>query len=331
MSVSDILYIKTQMVTGFEALSKKAYPVIIYDSRFSHFYRMVSFYVAFNVVRFQMSWLFLACCFQRATFSNLHPGFDDVVFNVICCSMLPDVTFNVAMLPITCTTLKNNEANIPHKTVVIPGYCYIILQKLTSVCHQFCSYIQRSHVAYVQADFGNVTHNIPCCLMFTRFLATLFSTYHVGLNCGCFFQLSSIFGCLAKKSHLISTFGILVRISMLSAKYGSLTEYFHLSSKFGCLVKNAHLTATFASLVRISMLSGKYGSLTEYFHLSSKSSSLAKNSHLTATFASLVRISMLSGKSGSLTEKPLLSSVFSHLLAKFHLNSNIANSVPFFL
>ena len=65
MSVSDILYIKTQMVTGFEALSKKAYPVIIYDSRFSHFYRMVSFYVAFNVVRFQMSWLFLACCFQR--------------------------------------------------------------------------------------------------------------------------------------------------------------------------------------------------------------------------------------------------------------------------
>ena len=280
------------MATGFEALSKKAYPVINYDSRFSHFYRMVSFYVAFNVVRFQMSWLFLACCFQRATFSNLHPGFDDVVFNVVCCSMLPDVTFNVAMLPITCTTLKNNEANIPHKTVVIPGYCYIILQKLTSVCHQFCSYIQRSHVAYVQADFGNVTRNIPCCLMFSRFLATLFSTYHVGLNCGCFFQLSSIFGCLAKKSHLISTFGILVRISMLSAKYGSLTEYFHLSSKFGCLVKNAHLTATFASLVRISMLSGK---------------------------------------SGSLTEKPLLSSVFSHLLAKFHLNSNIANSVPFFL
>ena len=163
--------------------------------------------------------------------------------------MLPDVTFNVARLPITCTTLKNNEANIPHKTVVIPGYCYIILQKLTSVCHQFCSYIQRSHVAYVQADFGNVTHNIPCCLMFTRFLATLFSTYHVGLNCGCFFQLSSIFGCLAKKSHLISTFGILVRISMLSGKSGSLTEKPLLSSVFSHLLAKFHLNSNIANSV----------------------------------------------------------------------------------
>ena len=117
MSVSDILYIKTQMVTGFEALSKKAYPVIIYDSRFSHFYRMVSFYVAFNVVRFQMSWLFLACCFQRATFSNLHPGFDDVVFNMVCCSMLPDVTFNVANTNFS-TLIGFDELNASIPTLV---------------------------------------------------------------------------------------------------------------------------------------------------------------------------------------------------------------------
>ena len=140
-------------------------------------------------------------CFQRCTFPNVMAIFG-MLFSTCyvfqsspgfwwCCfqhGMLFYVIFNVAMLPITCPTLKSNEANIPHKTVVIPGYCYIILQELTSVCHQFCSYIQRSHVAYVQADLGNVTRNIPCCLMFTRFLATLFSTYHVDPYCGCFFS-----------------------------------------------------------------------------------------------------------------------------------------------
>jgi len=69
VSVSDILYIQTQTATGLEALSKKASPGIIYDSRFRLFYRMVFSYVVFDVVRFRMSWRILACCFQRGTLS----------------------------------------------------------------------------------------------------------------------------------------------------------------------------------------------------------------------------------------------------------------------
>ena len=179
--------------------------------------------------------------------------------------MLPDVTFNVARLPITCTTLKNNEANIPHKTAINPWYRYIILQKLTPICHHFCSYIQRSHVSYVQADFGNVTRNIPCCLMFTRFLATLFSTYHVALYCACFFQLSSIFGCLVKNSYLSSTFASLVRIFMLSAKYGCLTEYAHLSSIFGRLTGNPLLSSVFSHLLAKYHLNSNIANLVPFF------------------------------------------------------------------
>ena len=196
MSVSDILYIKTQMVTGFEALSKKAYPVIIYDSRFSHFYRMVSFYVAFNVVRFQMSWLFLACCFQRATFSNLHPGFDDVIFNVVCCSMLPGVRPRFGC-----------SSQLSAKFGGLAG-----ISRLTA---DFSYLVQKSDLT-AKCD----------CLARNPLLGSVFSCL-AGIS-----VLSPISGNLVRYSHLSATFGYLVENSHLSPDYACLVANIHLSPIF---------------------------------------------------------------------------------------------------
>ena len=219
MSVSDILYIKTQMVTGFEALSKKAYPVIIYDSRFSHFYRMVSFYVAFNVVRFQMSWLFLACCFQRATFSNLHPGFDDVIFNVVCCSMLPGVRPRFG-----CSSqLSAKFGGLAGNPCLTADFSYLVQKSdLTAKCD---------------------------CLARNPLLGSVFSCL-AGIP-----VLSPISGNLVRYSHLSATFGYLVENSHLSPDYACLVANIHLSPIFGSLTGISVLSATFGCLVRNSHLS----------------------------------------------------------------------------
>lgn len=83
--------------------------------------------------------------------------------------------FNIQMLPITCLTFKRNESGIPYKTADNPHYCNIILRKQTPVCHHFCGYIQRSHVAYVQADFGHVIYNILSCPTLRPFRPSCFT------------------------------------------------------------------------------------------------------------------------------------------------------------
>ena len=216
------------MVTGFEALSKKAYPVIIYDSRFSHFYRMVSFYVAFNVVRFQMSWLFLACCFQRATFSNLHPGFDDVIFNVVCCSMLPGVRPRFGC-----------SSQLSAKFGSLAG-----ISRLTA---DFSYLVQKSDLT-AKCD----------CLARNPLLGSVFSCL-AGIS-----VLSPISGNLVKYSHLSPVFPCLVRNSSLSANLGILAGISHLSSVFPCLVilscilqhfkqNSSRLSADFACYLHISV------------------------------------------------------------------------------
>ena len=184
------------MVTGFEALSKKAYPVIIYDSRFSHFYRMVSFYVAFNVVRFQMSWLFLACCFQHGTFSNLHPGFDDVIFNVVCCSMLPGVRPRFGC-----------SSQLSAKFGGLAG-----ISRLTA---DFSYLVQKSDLT-AKCD----------CLARNPLLGSVFSCL-AGIS-----VLSPLSGNLVRYSHLSATFGYLVENSHLSPDYACLVANIHLSPIF---------------------------------------------------------------------------------------------------
>ena len=132
---------------------------------------IATLYPTLNVAR--CSGYFLQCYFQHA--------------------MLPYVVFNVVILPITWSTFKRNESNIPYNTAVNPWYCYIYPQNLMLFRYRFLRCFQRSHVDYVLADLGNVIRNIPRCPMFSRFFATLFWTSHVRVHCACFSQLSRKF------------------------------------------------------------------------------------------------------------------------------------------
>ena len=133
------------------------------------------------------------CYFQRTCVVYVQAIFGYVIYNVACSPTLPDVIFNVVMLPITCSTFKRNESNIPYNTAVNPWYCYIYPQNLMLFRYRFLRCFQRSHVDYVQADPGNVICNIPRCLMFSRFFATLFWTSHVRIRCAGFSRLSRKF------------------------------------------------------------------------------------------------------------------------------------------